>query len=774
VTKTARSHRHKLAAALLGLAALAAACSLSEDGLIDKIIEVEKEVEVEVPPPAYALGGTVSGLTGELTLVGAGSELTLTDNGDFTFPDELYDGTPYHVAVVAQPAGQHCAVENGSGTIDGQDVDDVTVTCGDEPGLFSIGGTVAGLAGVLVLANGAEEVTLTGNGSFTFPTAVPDGTSYDVQIVSKPPDQVCEVQQGAGVVAGADVTDVAVTCVSDDASLADLTVTPGTLSPAFSPATTSYTVDVPLFVQAVTITPTVADPAATVQVDGTIVDSGSPSEPLPLNLGANVFPVTVIAESGTIEDYTVVVTRAADVAYDYLKASNTGTNDYFGYAIALSGDTLAVGAYGEDSSATGVNGNQDGAGNANDSGAVYVFVRFDDGSGAEVWAQQAYIKASNTGGGDQFGYALALDGDTLAVGAWHEDSSATGIDGLQDGGANDSGAVYVFTRNAASLWSQQAYIKASNTAQDDIFGSVAVGAYGEDSNATDIGGNQADNSASASGAVYVFTRSGGSWSQEEYIKASDVDQDDNFGFAVALSGDTLAVGARTEDSSATGIDGDDSDNSATDSGAAYVFVRAGGVWTQQAYIKSSTTGGGDRFGKALALDGNTLAVGAYLEDSSAEGVNGNETLNDALDSGAVYVFTRDSNGDWTQQAYIKASNTDAGDVFGYSVAIHGDVLAVGAPFEDSAASGLNGAQSSNGATDAGAVYLFSRQAGTWTQLAYLKATNTDQDDWFGIGISLWGDTLAVGADHEDSAALGINGDQFSDSVSASGAAYVIR
>ena len=199
-----------------------------------------------------------------------------------------------------------------------------------------------------------------------------------------------------------------------------------------------------------------------------------------------------------------------------------------------------------------------------------------------------YIKAGNTDLGDEFGSSVSLsgDGNTLAVGTLWEDSNATGINGNEtDNSATASGAVYVFTRSGAT-WSQQAYIKASNTDSLDFFGLVVslaadgntlvVGASGEDSNATGIDGNQADNSATASGAVYVFTRSGATWSQQAYIKASNTDLGDGFGRSVSLSGDgnTLVVGAIGEDSNATGIDGNQADNSAgpiADSGAVYLY-----------------------------------------------------------------------------------------------------------------------------------------------------------------------------------------------------------
>ena len=168
-----------------------------------------------------------------------------------------------------------------------------------------------------------------------------------------------------------------------------------------------------------------------------------------------------------------------------------------------------------------------------------------------------YLKASNTRADDWFGRSVSLYGDTLAVGA---------------------NAVYVFVRSG-SQWSQQAYLKASNTGAYNDFGSsvslygdtLAVGADGEASNATGVNGNQADNSAPSSGAVYVFARSGSQWSQQAYLKASNTGAYDFFGSSVSLSGDTLAVGARREDSNATGVNGNQADNSAQDSGAGYVF-----------------------------------------------------------------------------------------------------------------------------------------------------------------------------------------------------------
>ena len=352
---------------------------------------------------------------------------------------------------------------------------------------------------------------------------------------------------------------------------------------------------------------------------------------------------------------------------------------------------------------------------------------------ASGWTQQAYIKASNTGIDDHFGISLALSGNTLAVGAEGEESKATGINGDQnDNNASNAGAVYVFTRSGTQ-WSQQAYIKASNTNIDDHFGislalsgnTLAVGAEGEDSEATGINGDQNDNNASNAGAVYVFTRSGIQWSQQAYVKASNGGGEDKFGYAVALAGDTLAVGAYGESSAASGIGGNQDDDSASNAGAVYVFVRGGSAWTQQAYIKSSNPGMTDVFGWSLALFEDTLAVGAPFEASSATGIDGDQNNDNVMYSGAVYVFTRNGAA-WSQQAYVKASNSGLNDTFGWSVALSDDALAAGAKGEASMATGINGNQDDDSQANAGAVYLFTRKDTAWSQQDYIKPAVIDR------------------------------------------------
>jgi hypothetical protein len=220
---------------------------------------------------------------------------------------------------------------------------------------------------------------------------------------------------------------------------------------------------------------------------------------------------------------------------------------------------------------------------------------------------------------------------------------------------------------------------------------------------------------------------------------------------------------------------------------------------QVAYLKASNAGAGDHFGcggglqahagngVALSRDGNTLAIGAHLERSSARGINGNQNDDSLYDAGAVYVFVR--RGDtWEQQAYIKASNTEENDNFGYFVALSadGNTLAATAQWEASGATGMNGNQEDNSIPQAGAAYVFVRTGNTWTQQAYLKASNTgrkstredefDDGDQFGTALAISGDgnTLAVGAISEDSGGTGPNADQNDDSQASAGAVYILH
>ncbi len=482
-------------------------------------------------------------------------------------------------------------------------------------------------------------------------------------------------------------------------------------------------------------------------------------------------------------------------AIGYVKASAQSQNMGFGARVAMSGDgnTLAVGASGDGSDATGTTGTPDPLNHGSpNSGAVYVFAR--SGSG---WVQQAYLKASNHDAGDMFGDHLALsaDGAVLAVSAVGEDGFSNSVANPDpvDNSAPNAGAVYVFRRSGAA-WNQEAYVKASNGEAGDAFGTglalsgdgttLAVGAPSEQSNATGINGNQHTNNGPDFGAVYVFVHNGIGWAQQAYVKASNAGSGDLFGASVALSndGNVLAASAPGEDGFSNGVaNPDPTDNSAPNAGAVYMFRRGGATWSQEAYVKASNGETGDAFGTGLALSGGgaTLAVGAPSEQSGATGLNGNQHINSGPDFGAVYLFAYNGTG-WAQQAYVKASNAGSGDQFGVSVALSndGNALAVGAWQEGSHAAGLNGIQTDNSLAYSGAVYTFARQGSTWAQQAYVKASNPDANDQFGGSVALGGGsggrplTLAVGAVNESSSATGVNGNPADNSVAGSGAAYL--
>jgi hypothetical protein len=371
----------------------------------------------------------------------------------------------------------------------------------------------------------------------------------------------------------------------------------------------------------------------------------------------SLFAAMVLVSSG----------MAADLDFDaYIKASNTEFFTKFGQSVALSGSTLVVGSPLEKSGSRGVNGDQNNT-SAEQSGAVYVYVR----SGTE-WVQQAYLKASNADAQDHFGASVAISGNTIVVGAPDEDSAAQTVNGDQtDNSTVGAGAAYVFIRTGTS-WVQQAYLKGSNTDAADSFGqSVAI-----DGNTIAVGAHNEDG---ASGAAYLFARSGSSWGQQARVRASNADANDGFGSSVALAANTLIVGAPREESRAS----DPADDSGYQVGAVYIYGRTGNAWSEQKILKASTVFNDDRdlFGSSVAISGDTIVVGASGEDSNAKGTNGNEFDNSLNRCGAAYVFTR-GDGTWPRQAYLKGNYPANLNDFGASVAISGDRVLVGCPGDD--------------------------------------------------------------------------------------------
>ncbi len=467
------------------------------------------------------------------------------------------------------------------------------------------------------------------------------------------------------------------------------------------------------------------------------------------------------------ESPEVSVTTSLTEAIGYFKASNPESYDYFGSAVAVAGDgrTLAIGALLEASGTHADSQDNSEPG----SGAVYIFTRV-----GEQWMQEAYIKAANAGGGDVFGMSVVLsnNGDTLVVGASQEDGGATGVNSDDLGFVEDSGAAYVFTR-VDNVWTQQAYVKASNTGWGDAFGSyvalsadgntLAVGAPSERSRDTGShDANQLDNSFQNAGAVYVFTRTSTEWMQQAYIKASNTGDSDGFG-TVQLShdGSTLVVGAPSERSGVGGVNSAGQEDDSTEgAGAVYVFRQLDDGWEQEAYIKAPTPYVNDYFGSSVALsgDGDTLAISANL----------------VSETGAVYVYRRVDKV-WAHEAYLMASNAGEGDLFG-QVAISGDgsALVVGASSEDSRAVGLNGDMNDDFLFNSGAAYLFVRRDGGWQQKVYIKGPLAASSYYFGsaLAISNDGEIIAIGSPFEGGGAMGIGGQQADDSQPESGAVYV--
>ena len=441
----------------------------------------------------------------------------------------------------------------------------------------------------------------------------------------------------------------------------------------------------------ITVTASDADEGATLtyshsvtsgSLNGTTVTQGT-------GASANVFTVTPHASQPATFSLTFSVTDNTNTAQSVsafslvfgmtqqakLTASDAAASDRFGEDVGASGDTVVVGATGAE--------------------AAYVFTR----SGT-TWSQQAILTASDAATGDKFGYGADVDGDTAVVTAPQ----------AHLGNTSDAGAAYVFVRSGTT-WTQQQKIQASDAAASDWFGNERAVAISGDYIV--VGVQEDDNSGgNRAGAAYVYARSGTTWSQQAKLTASDAQATDLFGSAVGISGSTIVVGAIGEDTTAA------------QAGAAYVFTRSGTTWTQQQKIQASDAEGSDNFGVSVDIDGDTLVVGAWNEDTGAS------------NAGAAYIFTR-SGSTWSQQAKLTANDAEADDMFGNAVSVDGDTVAVAAYHEDTTASG------------AGSVYVFTRSGTTWTQSDKLQAGDAAASDYFGMSLALDGGTVIAGAPLED-------------------------
>ena len=368
-----------------------------------------------------------------------------------------------------------------------------------------------------------------------------------------------------------------------------------------------------------------------------------------------------------------------------LTAADGLPDDLFGYSVAVDGNTAVIGAHQDDDATNGDN-----------SGSAYVFTKNSGG-----WSQAAKLTADDGAANDEFGYSVAVDGDTIVVGAHQNDA---------DTDDNDEGAAYVFTK-PASGWAditQTAKLTAFGAAAGDEFGiSVAV-----DGNTILVGAHQND---SSDGAAYIFTKPFTGWadsSETAKLIAYDAAADDEFGISVALDGDTAVIGARQND------------DNGSQSGSAYVFTKVSGVWSQKAKLIASDGAADDQFGISVAVNGDTVVVGARQDDTS---------------NGAAYVFTKVS-GVWKHVAKLTADDGAANDEFGISVAVDGDTIVVGAHQNDA----------DDQDNDEGAAYVFiTDSAGGWSQKAKLTASDAAALDRYGYSVAVSGDTVVVGAPYND-------------------------
>jgi len=361
-----------------------------------------------------------------------------------------------------------------------------------------------------------------------------------------------------------------------------------------------------------------------------------------------------------------------------------------------------------------------------------------------AWAltveQEAELLASDGAAGDFFGRAVAVFGDTAIVGARDADA-----------GGPESGSAYVFMRVGSTWLESVKLLPADGEAGDNFGSSVAL-----DGDTAIIGAHEWDNDGP--GSVYVFTRVGCGWTESSKLLPDDANAGDRFGGSVSLDGDTVLIGADAD----VGL-----------AGSAYVFVRTGGAWVQQAKLVASDGASQDSFGLSVAIDGDTAVIGAWLDDDNGPG------------SGSAYVFTR-SAGVWTERAKLLASDGAALDFFGKRVALDGDTALIGAHEVDYVG------------TETGAAYVFTGSGGAWTEQAKLFASDPAPGHNFGVSIALHGDTALIGANgHDDDglnpgaaylfkqdagvwteqakllAADGADGDLFGVSVALDGETYLV-
>ena len=382
-----------------------------------------------------------------------------------------------------------------------------------------------------------------------------------------------------------------------------------------------------------------------------------------------------------------------------LTASDGAAWNQAGWSVAIWGDAVVVGVFG---ATVGGNANQ---------GAAYLFAR--NAGGADNWGQVTRLTASDGAAYDVFGWSVAIWGDAVVVGALRADV----------GGNSDQGAAYLFARNAGGTdnWGEVKKLTASDGTAEDQFGfSVAI--WGD---AVVVGAVLGDGGGSTlQGAAYLFARNAGGadiWGQVTKLTASDGAKSDWFGYSVAIWGDAVVVGAPYADINGKG-----------NQGAAYLFARnAGGVadsWGEVIKLTASDGAAGNYFGHSVAIWDDAIVVGTYGADVA-----------DNIMQGAAYLFARNAGGadSWGQVTRLTAADGAANDYFGFSVAIWGDAVVVGAPYANI-----------GGYPGQGAAYVFARNAGgadNWGEVNRLTASDGAAWDYFGWSVAIWSDAALVGA-----------------------------
>lgn len=408
-----------------------------------------------------------------------------------------------------------------------------------------------------------------------------------------------------------------------------------------------------------------------------------------------------------------------------LTASDRSSDDYFGRDVAISGNWAIVGAGNEDQSI-------DEGGFIENAGAAYFF-RF---NGSE-WVETQKIVATHRGEDHYFGQSVDLCGDYAIVGAHGEDVL----------GGYGEGAAYIYYFNG-SEWELNNWIYADDRQYGDHFGSsvamtedhAVIGAIYQDY------AEAGSDSVGQAGAAYVFSRGGASWGQTDKLTALYRSPDANFGECVDISGNRIVVGVPLEDMDADSLDYEMS------AGAVFVFHKDAYGWDLKTKLLASDRNSYDQFGYSVAIDDNTIAVGAWMEDHDADG------LNNEPQTGSAYIFGYNGIA-WSETQKIVASERWDWDLFGSSIDIDGDIIAVGARQED------HDTSAANYVANGGAVYLFEK-SGTWSEREKITEAYRRDDDEFGGSVALSGDVLIVGAVGNDLDSDNLN------LVNGSGAAYI--